>query len=148
MIPKTATADLRRDAGPGAAERGFTLIEVLIAFLIAAAAAGALVHAATGAVAASRAAGRYDEAVARAESHLASLAAAPFGEGDRQGDEGDVFHWHVQVAAAGTVQLTGGNSAMPAGMVTLYRIAVTLSWRDGGARRAVRLDGARLGPVG
>ena len=154
MILKTETADPRRGptctGGTGccAAERGFTLIEVLIAFLIAAAAAGAIVHAATGAVAASRAAGRYDEAVARAESHLASLSAAPISDGDRQGDEGDGFHWHVQVAAAGTAQLDSGNSAIPAGTATLYRITVSLSWRDGVARRAVRLDSARLGPVG
>ncbi len=150
MIPETETADSRR--GPactgGAAEHGFTLIEVLIAFLIAAAAVGAVVHAATGAVASSRAAGRYDEAVARAESHLAILSASPLGDSDRQGDEGDGYHWHVQVAAAGTAQLTGGNNAIPAGAATLYRIAVTLSWRDGGVRRAVRLDSARLGPVG
>ncbi len=132
----------------GAAEHGFTLIEVLIAFLIAAAAVGAVVHAVTGAVAASRAAGRYDEAVARAESHLASLSVAPLSGGDRQGDEGDGFHWHVQVAAAGTAQLTGqAANAIPGGTATLYRITVTLSWRDGGARRAVRLDSARLGSV-
>lgn len=132
----------------GAADHGFTLIEVLIAFLIAAAAVGAVVHAVTGAVAASRVAGRYDEAVARAESHLASLSVAPLSDSDRQGDEGDGFHWHVQVSAAGTAPLTDRANAIPAGTATLYRITVTLSWRDGAARRAVRLDSARLGPVG
>ena len=139
MIQDTKTAAPRR----GAAEHGFTLIEVLIAFLIAAAAVGAIVHAATGAVASSRAAGRYDEAVARAESHLASLSVAPLSDGDRQGDEGDGFHWHVQVAAAGTAQLTGRANAIPAGTATLYRITVTMSWRDGSA---VRRASARLGP--
>lgn len=148
MIPETA--DPRRGATctGGVAEHGFTLIEVLIAFLIAAMAISAIVHAAMGAVASSRAAARYDEAVARAESHLASLSVAPLSDGDRQGDEGDGFHWHVQVAAAGTAQLTGGNNAIPAGAATLYRISVTLSWRDGGTSRAVRLDSARLGPIG
>ncbi len=150
MIPDTETADTRR--GPartdGAAERGFTLVEVLIAFVIAAAAAGAVVRAATGAVASSRAAGRYDEAVARAESHLASLSVAPLADSDRQGDEGNGFHWHVRVAAAGTAQLAGRADAIPAGTATLWRITVTLSWRDGSARRAVRLDSALLGPVG
>lgn len=147
MIPE---ANPRR--GPartgGAAEHGFTLVEVLIAFLIAAMAAGAIVRAATGAIASSRAAGRYDEAVARAESHLASLSAAPLGDSDRQGDEGDGYHWRVQVAAAGTAQLTGRVDAMPTGTTTLYRVIVTMSWHDGGSRRAVRLDSARLGPVG
>lgn len=154
MIPETDTANpcrsLARPSGSGrrgAAEHGFTLIEVLIAFLIAAMAVGAVVHAATGALASSRAAGRYDEAVARAESRLASLSAAVLDDSDRQGDEGDGFHWHVQVAAAGTAQLTGKASAIPTGTATLYRITVAMSWRDGGTRRAVRLDSARLGPV-
>ena len=79
---------------------------------------------------------------------IAAAAVGAVGDSDRQGDEGDGYHWHVQVAAAGTAQLTGGNNAIPAGAATLYRIAVTLSWRDGGVRRAVRLDSARLGPLG
>lgn len=137
-----------KGAWRGAAEHGFTLIEVLIAFLVAAMAVGAIAYAATGAVAASRAAGRYDEAVARAESHLALLSAAPLGDSDRQGEEGGGFHWHVRVASAGTAPLAGGTDALPAGTATLYRVTVTLSWGDGGARRSVRLDSARLGPLG
>lgn len=154
MILGTETADPRRGpartggAGRGATEHGFTLIEVLVAFLIAAVAVGAIVRAATGAVASSRAASRYDEAVARAESHLASLSVAPLGDSDRQGDEGGGYHWRVRVASAGTAQLAGRVNAIPTGAATLYRVTVTMSWRDGGARRAVRLDSARLGPVG
>ena len=140
MIPKTA--DPRRGG-----EDGFTLIEVLVAFLIAAAAAGAVLRAASGALAASRAAGRYDEAVARAESRLASLSAAPLADSDREGDEGDGFHWRVQVATAGAAPITGRVGTLPAGTARLYRVSVTVSWRDGGARRAVQLDSARLGPI-
>lgn len=130
-----------------AADRGFTLIEVLIAFLIAAMAVAALVRATTGAVMSSRVAGRYDEAVARAQSHLAALSASPLTDSDRQGDEGGGFHWRVRVAAAGAAHPARQFRAIPQGAVTLYRITVTLTWTEAGRSRAVQLDSARLGPV-
>ena len=129
------------------AERGFTLIEVLVAFVIAAMAVAAVVHVSTAAVAASRAAGQYDEAVARAQSHLATYSALPLVAGDRQGDEADGFHWHVRIVAAETAQPASQFRSIPAGSITLYRISVTISWREGGRSRAVRLDSAQLGPV-
>lgn len=133
--------------GRGGAEGGFTLIEVLIAFVIAAMAVAALMHGTTGAVTASRVAGRYDEAVARARSHLAALSASPLIDSDRQGDEGGGFHWHVKVATADTAHPAARFKAVPGNMITLYRITVTISWTEGDHSRAVRLDSARLGPV-
>ncbi len=129
-----------------AAERGFALIEVLVAFLIAAMAVAAVVRATTTAIVSSRAASRYDEAVARAESHLASLSAARLVDSDRQGDEGGGYHWRVRVAAAAHAE--GQLKAIPAGAVTLYHVTVTISWRDGDGGRAVQLDSARLSPIG
>jgi len=138
-----ATGSWVRDA----TDRGFTLIEALIAFLIAAMAIMALVRATTGAVTSSRVAGRYDEAVARAQSHLAALSASPLADSDRQGDEGGGFHWRVRVAAAGTAQPARRFSAVPHTAITLYRITVTVSWTEADRSRAVQLDSARLGPV-
>ncbi len=129
------------------ADRGFTLVEVLVAFLIAAAAIAALVHVTTGAVMSSRVAGQYDEAVTRAQSHLAALSASPLIDSDRQGEEGDGFRWHVRVAAAAAVSTASRFRAMPDGAVTLYRITITISWQQGSRSRAVRLDSARLGPL-
>ncbi len=126
-------------------ERGFLLIEVLIASLIAAAAITAILHAATGGVVSSRIAGRVDEAVARANSHLAALAALPLVESDRQGDESAGYHWHVRVVSAGIVHPSHVLTASPAGAVTLYRVSVSISWTESGHRRAVQLDSARLG---
>ncbi len=136
-----------RHAGRSPGDRGFTLIEVLIAFLIAAMAVAALVHTTTGAVTSSRVAGRYDEAVARAQSHLAALSASPLTDSDRQGDEGGGFHWRVRVAMAGTTHAASQFRAIPRSAITLYRITVTISWTEGERSRAVQLDSARLGPV-
>jgi len=130
-----------------AADHGFTLLEVLVAFLIAAMAVAALVRATTGAVTSSRVAGRYGEAVARAQSHLAALSASPLAESDRQGDEGGGFHWRVRVAAAGTAHAASQFRSIPQGAFTLYRVSVTVSWTEGGRSRAVQLDSAQLGPV-
>lgn len=134
-------------AGRSAGDRGFTLIEVLIAFLIAAMAVAALAHTTTGAVTASRVAGRYDEAVARAQSRLAALSASPLANSDREGDEGGGFHWHVRVALAESANPASRFRAVPRNAITLYRIIVTISWIEAGQSRAVQLDSARLGPV-
>lgn len=133
--------------GRGGADGGFTLVETLIAFAIAAMAIAALVHGTTGAVLSSRMAGRYDEAVGRAKSHLAALLASPLIDSDRQGDEGAGFHWRVRVATAAAAPSASRLKAVPPGVVTLYRITVTVSWADGDHRHAVRLDSARLGPL-
>ena len=142
-VPARATGHERRSPR----DRGFTLIEVLIAFLIAAMAAVALMHTTTGAVTSSRVAGRYDEAVARAQSHLAALSASPLADSDRQGDEGGGFHWRVRVAMAGTTHAASQFRAIPRSAITLYRITVTISWTEGERSRAVQLDSARLGPI-
>jgi general secretion pathway protein I len=128
-------------------ECGLTLLEVLVAFLIAAAAITAVVRTTTIATALTREAGRYDEAIARGRSHLATMSAMPLIDSDRQGEEGGGYHWHVRVAAEGSVHTGSKLATVPAGLVTLYRISVTISWSDNGRSRAVQLDSARLGPL-
>ena len=128
-------------------DRGFTLIEVLIAFVIAALAVGALVRATTGAVGATHTAVRTNEAVTRAMSHLAMLSGTVLTDLDREGDEGNGFHWRIHVAADGAVAPARQFSSIPPGLVTLYRIAVVVSWFEQGRRGTVELDSVRLGPV-
>ena len=119
----------------------------MVAFLIAALALGVILHTTTAAVLAARVAGQTDEAVARADSHLASLRAAPLIDSDRQGDDGGGYHWRLRVASAGSVAPARSLTAIPPGTVTLYRITVTISWTEDGRRRAVQLESAQLGPV-
>ncbi len=128
-------------------ERGFLLIEVLIAGLIAAMAIMAIMHAAIGGLVSSRVAGRYDEAIARANSHLATLSALPLVESDRQGDESAGYHWHVRIVSAGIVHPSHVLTAIPIGAITLYRISVSISWSESGRSRKIQLDSARLSSV-
>ena len=57
-------------------ERGFTLLEVLIAFVIAALALGVLFQGTAGSLGSVRVSGQYQEALSRARSHLEAAGLA------------------------------------------------------------------------
>ena len=117
-----------------AGEAGFTLLEALIAFVIAALALAALLQGALTGLRATEAASRTEEALARARSRLAALDAAPLAPADRRGDDGGGFAWRLRVVPEAT---SGG--------LTLYAVSVAVGWRDGGTPREVRLETQRLG---
>jgi general secretion pathway protein I len=127
-------------------ERGFTLLEVLVAFVIAALALGAMFSGTLAGLRATQIAGRYEEAVMRAQSHLAALTAASLTPGDRQGDDGDGFRWHIRItpiavavpAAAGSFGRDTSRSR------ALFAVSVALSWKDD-SRRTVQLNSERIG---
>jgi general secretion pathway protein I len=129
-------------------ERGFTLLEVLVAFTIAALALVALFKGAGTGLNSVEAAGRYAEAVSRAKSHLAGIgrdvAATP---GELQGDDGNGYHWRIRIQPIGTTKPPeGGNMANPPPVkISLYAVMVGISWTDNGQRREVLLHSERLG---
>ena len=131
---------------------GFTLLEVLIAFIIAAIALGVLFGGAIEGIRASRVALGYEEAVARARSHLAASSVTPVA-GDQNGDDGSGFHWRVLVrlvdmAQPPADQSAGQTPALPAGSaIGLYAITVWISWKESGQTREVRLDSESLKPM-
>lgn len=131
-------------------QQGFTLLEVLVAFIIAALAMGVLFSVAGTDLRAVEVAGRYQEALSRAKSHLAAIGpGAPFVAGTQQGDDGGGFRWSVQVSetAVGAVPppssaapLSGGQALRPA----LYLVTVVESWTNGEHARRVRLTTERV----
>ncbi len=126
-------------------DRGFTLIEVLVAFVITIAALAVLTRAGLDGVRNTTVAARYQEALTRAQSHLAAVGNSPQ-PSDRQGDEGDGFHWHVRIAPVGTETVVdSGASSGPAPWVSLVAVSVAISWGDG-PHRVVELDSERLMP--
>jgi general secretion pathway protein I len=132
--------------GPRAREQyGFTLLEVMIAFMIAALALGVLSDAGVSALRGARAASRYEQAIARARSHLAlAVHASPLVAGDWQGDDGSGFTWHLSVTPLASTAVRPVNAvslrAMSSFPVTLCALSVRIAWREGGASREVRLD--------
>jgi general secretion pathway protein I len=128
------------------ADRGFTLLETLVAFVIAISALAMVYEGVVGGLRAHHTADRYQEAVVRARSRLAAVSAEerPVSS-DTQGSDGGGFHWHVRVVpVAGTIPRAGTDMASKV-PVTLYAISVSISWSEGGHTRSVQLDTYRIG---
>lgn len=115
------------------AQAGFTLLEVMAAFVIAALACIVLYQAGFSGAADSATAARYQEAVIRAQSRLATIgtltALHPM---QQSGDDGGGFKWRLHISA----ETSSGQG------LTLYDVQVTESF----GTRTVTLATKRLGP--
>jgi general secretion pathway protein I len=99
-------------------EAGFTLLEVMAAFVIAALASIVLYQAGFSGVAEAATAARYQEAVVRAQSRLASIGVlTALQPAQLSGDDGGGFHWRLDIARA-----------QSSGTLTLYSIRLTESF--------------------
>jgi prepilin-type N-terminal cleavage/methylation domain-containing protein len=132
---------------PPSGQYGFSLLEVLIALLIAGIALATVFQAAAETMRATATSARYQQAVSRALSHLDGVA-ANLTPGEQDGDDGAGFHWHVLVRP---VDSNGKQDAagkpvpnVDTLVVTLYAITVSVTWRDGRQERTVRLNSQRL----
>jgi general secretion pathway protein I len=128
-------------------QRGFSLLEVLIALIIAGIALATVFQSAGETMRATATSARYQQAVSRALSHLDGVG-ANLVPGEQGGDDGGGFHWRVLVRA---VASTGKQDAVgkPVAntdmlVVTLYAVSVSITWQDGRNERVVRLDSQRL----
>jgi general secretion pathway protein I len=126
-------------------EAGFTLLEVLVAFIIAGLALAVLFRGAIEAVRGTRLSGHYQEALARAQSRMASFGRdLPLVDSDRQGDDGGGFHWRTRVTTAATAPVSAlGGAHAP--LVALHAIEIVISWETDGGNRQVVLHTARTG---
>ncbi len=132
-------------------EGGFTLLEVLVAFAIAAPALMLLYRQAGLSSGMTRTALSYEEAVSRARSHLDAMTDAALTPGERQGDDGGGFHWRTRIAPLGTLpppRTAGPGRPGPyRGGTALYAVVVELTWPGTGGPRNVTLESRRLGPA-
>ena len=130
---------------------GFTLLEVLVALVIATLALGVLFSGAVTGLRSARLSLDYAEAVSRAQSHLAVVGiGAPLVAGIQHGDDGAGFAWRVAMRPLATTPLQNANSlgsAAVAGRVSLFAVSVVISWTKDGGQRHVELDTERIGPA-
>lgn len=117
-------------------QRGFTLLETLVAFVIAAAAFAALAQAAAAGLRAASITAHTIDAWHRAESRLAAQLGPFTAAADTAGDDGDGFTWHATIRQRATAPPN----------LRLYTIAIKIAWRLDGPERHVVLTTDRLSP--
>ena len=159
-MPAMPTLFLHRTphaARPAARDAGFTLLEVLVAFVIAALALGVLFEGAVEGIRSTRIADRTQEALSRAQSHLATIGhGTPLRAQTQEGEDGHGYHWRLHIAPLQSTTI--GSSSNHGGVQTLssqsplavlYSVQLTESWSDeasaGDHTRAVTLSTERLG---
>ena len=122
-------------------QRGFTLLETLIAFVIATAAFLALFQAVSTGIRASTASNHTLEAWQRARSRLdaQSVSLRP---GDSTGDDGGGFAWRASIRQRQDAAMIGAPAQL-----RLYSVAITISWHLDGGDRQVQLAADRLAIV-
>jgi general secretion pathway protein I len=123
--------------------RGFSLLEVLVAFTILAMLLAALFQVFSAGLHAARSGDRYTRATVIAQSHIAAVGIeSPLQEGITSGTTDDDYHWRVTVRAYTDEQL-------PETGLVLQPLAIDVEvfWEEGGAPRTVTLTSMLLGPL-
>jgi general secretion pathway protein I len=124
---------------------GFTLLEVVVALVIAALALVGLFRAGSGGLLSVDTAARAEEAVQRAQSHLAAIGRdAALVEGESTGDDGGGYRWALRVVPLAT-QPAQANNGISSTTTTLYAVEVAISWPGRAGDRSVLLRTLRLG---
>jgi general secretion pathway protein I len=132
------SADLRVGAG-------FTLLEVIVALAIAGLALVGMFQAGSTGLFAADTAARAEEAVERAQSHLAAIGRdAALTAGQFTDDDGGGYRWRLNVQPVAIRRMPGPDGVSTTN-TTLYAVEVEISWRDSGHERSVVLKTLRLG---
>jgi len=137
--PAGSRSGSERRARPGAA--GFTLFEVLIAFVILALALAALLPGFSGGARSLDVADRYTTAALLAESRLEAVGRAEaLREGVTSGTFDNGFRWQLEVARVDRLDPEGN---LPA---AAYHLTLRVLWQAGDDEREIVLETLRLGP--
>jgi len=109
-------------------QRGFSLLEILIAFSILALSLGILLKIFSAGVNIAGVAEEYTEAVQIAESLMARTGVeAPLQQGEITGTENEKYDWRVSVSP---FRFTAENLDVTAIPAVLYKVKVIVSWGD------------------
>jgi general secretion pathway protein I len=125
-------------------QRGFSLLEILIAFSILALSLGILLKIFSAGVNTAGVAEEYTAAVQIAESLMAQTGVeTPLQPSETAGLKHEKYHWRVAVSP---FQFTAGNLDVTAIPAVLFKVKVTVNWGAGnvGAGRQVELSSLKL----
>jgi general secretion pathway protein I len=123
--------------------RGMTLIEVLVAFIVLSLTMAVIMRIFSGGMRNARLAESYSRAVFLAESRLATVGVErPLAPGEETGKVGPNFNWSVTVVAVDDNGVAD-QLMMP---VRLYRIRARVGWSEEGRERQIELLSLRVGP--
>lgn len=130
-----------------ARERGFTLIEVVVALALLGLVLAVLSDGLrTGLSSASRAAA-IEPPLAVAQAKLAAVGITePLATGTTRGEDARGLQWQLAVDEYDDSTLDAPATDAP-GLPKLYRVTVTVTWQQGGAPRSLSLATLRVGPV-
>ena len=132
-------------AGARVPQRGFTLIEVLVSFVLLSLSLVVILQIFATGLRSSGAAEGYTRAMLLAESTLARLGSEiPLVAGETEGRD-DIFQWRLRVTPALTPPAEPGPQAVP--RATLYDVALEVEWRQGARTPQIRFRTLRAGPV-
>jgi general secretion pathway protein I len=124
---------------------GFSLVEVLVALVITGLALAATAGVFRTGLLGHEAAAGADAALALAEEKIAAAGITePLQSGRSAGLFGERFQWQVSIEPY--QQKSSADPDQPLPDLQLYRVAVTVAWRDGHRQRQMALDTLRLGP--
>ncbi|MDX2315178.1 MAG: type II secretion system protein [Gammaproteobacteria bacterium] len=127
---------------PRRACRGFSLLEVLVAFTILAMLLAALFQVFSAGLNAARAGDRFTRAAVIAQSRLAAIGMVePLQEGVSSGSTDDAYHWRVTVGEYLDDQLPLIDAVLQP-----LTVVVEVYWEEGGNARSVSLTSMLLGP--
>jgi general secretion pathway protein I len=123
--------------------KGFSLLEVLVAFVVMGLVVGALLQLFGSSMRSVALADEYSFAVQVAESRLAAVGSEiPVKPGNESGDEkGSAYHWNVSMAAI-EPDAKMEKASLP---LQLYRVEVTVTWKSGDRPREFHLSSLRFG---
>jgi general secretion pathway protein I len=123
--------------------RGFSLLEVLVAFVILSISLSVLLQVFATGLRNAGLADDYTRAVLYAESILAAIGReVPLAEGERSGPVNDQFSWRSTVST-----FTEGLPDPQKARVRAYRVSVEVYWPGRVQSRSVILETLRLAPV-
>ena len=121
-------------------QRGLALLEVLVAFAIAAAAVGVVFSGVLDGLRGAGRAARLQEALSHARSHLAAVGhGQEMRAGEMSGEDGGGFSYRLSIAPIAAIP--------PEGAVQLYAVRIVIAWTEAGQGREVSLVTQRVGAL-